>query len=238
MRLDVPIDDPRFGRPVRCPDQRHRVQQLNRLSSLSQMHPRDLELRLSHIKAVAGNQAMLDACRRMLHYPWGWLYIWGGPGSAKSMALKAMCNHLALKGYHPVVYIKFSRLVDIMRDAYAERQARERQLADGVLPGQWVNMGYLERFDRLRQIRVLAIEEFDKERLTAFAERFRFDFLDERYEQALRGDSITLFAGNSSPAGLPSPLRSRIEDGRFRVAKNSAGDARPNLKRTTNDELS
>ena len=174
---------------------------------------------------------MLRACRRMLERPWGWLYLWGETGTAKSLALKALCNQLALRGLAPVVYIKFTRLVDILRDAFAEKEAHRRHLAGNPLSENWHNLGYLDRFERLKQIRVLAIEEFDKERLTGFAERFRFDFLDERYEQALRGETITLFAANSGPEALPAPLRSRLADGRFQVVRNEAGDARPALRR-------
>ncbi len=77
----------------------------------------------------------------------------------------------------------------------------------------------------------MAIEEFGKSRVTEFTQEFRFDFLDERYEQALRGETVTLFAANSSPAELPQALRSRIEDGRFQVVENGAGDARPDARR-------
>ncbi len=174
---------------------------------------------------------MLAECKVMLTDPFGWLYIWGGSGNAKSIALRAMCNHLSLKGYTPTVYIKFSRLAQLMRDAYSERTSRQQQFQKGVSPDAITNLGYLDRFERLLQIKVLAIEEFDKARVTDFANEFRFDFLDDRYEQALQGETITLFAANSNPLELPQPLRSRIEDGRFRVVENTAGDARPDAQR-------
>jgi DNA replication protein DnaC len=169
---------------------------------------------------------MLDACERMLQNPRGWLYIHGGPGNAKSIALRAMCNHLALAGFYPVVYIKFSRLVEIVRRANAAQYAKSKHFQTTGSLELWDN-GYLDTFERLLKIRVLAIEEFDKARMTEFAAEFRFDFLDDRYEQALRGETITMFASQDSPLSLPAPLASRVNSGKFIVVENTEGDARP-----------
>ncbi|MGH7272953.1 MAG: hypothetical protein ACREIQ_00640 [Nitrospiria bacterium] len=234
FRPDVPVGHSDFGKPIRCANPVHVAREVNLLSGLSTMRPHDINLRLSDIKTIDGSKEMLDACKRLLKQPYGWLYIWGNTGNAKSIALKAMCNHLALKGYNPVVYIKFTRLMDIIRDAFNEKDSRQKYMEAGVDPATWANLGYLDRFEQLKRIKVLAVDEFDKEHITPFVEKFRFDFLDERYEQAWRGESITLFAGNTPPDELPAALESRVTDGRFMAIENTAGDGRQELTRPEN----
>lgn len=225
FRRDVPLSDPNFGKLIKCTDPSHSAMRVSTLSSLTQMHPDDVKIRLSDIGEVDGNAEMLKGCRKMLKTPRGWLYIWGGPGNAKSIALRAMCNHLALQGFYPVVYIKFSRLVEIMRRAASSQVAKGRHFEKHGSLELWDN-GTIDTFDRLLMIPVLAIEEFDKARMTEFAQEFRFDFLDSRYEQGIRGETITMFASQDPPEALPAPLASRINSGKFIVVENVAGDAR------------
>ena len=226
LRRDVPVGHPDFGKLLRCDNPAHFRQRLGKVSGLSQLRPADTCLRLSDIDPVPGNEPMLAACHKMLATPQGWLYLHGGPGNAKTIALKAMCNHLTEAGYYPVVYVKFSRLVEIMRMANSAQYAKAAHFRENGSFELWDN-SYIDTFDRLLKIKVLAIEEFDKARMTEFAQEFRFDFLDERYEQALRGETITLFASQDAPEALPGPLTSRVRDGRFVVVENKAGDARP-----------
>lgn len=231
FRADVPVGDPRFGRPVRCQNPVHATQAITRLGSLTQMVEADTRLRLSDITPLPGNEAMLKKCRQMLDRPWGWLYLWGGPGNAKTVALKAMCNHLSAAGYRPVVYIKFTRLVEIMRAATAAQYGKKTHFEqNGGNMELWDN-GPIDAYNRLLAIKVLAIEEFDKARETGLMEEFRFDFLDDRYEQALRGETITMFASQLPPEAMPGPLESRVNDGRFMVVENRAGDTRPTTGR-------
>lgn len=178
---------------------------------------------------MEGNEAMIDACKRFLKSPKGWLYLHGESGNAKSIALRAMCNHLTLMGFSPVVYIKFTRLTEIVRKAQSAQYAKASHFEkQGNL--ETFDHGYIDIYDKLLMIKVLAIEEFDKARITAFTEEFRFDFLDDRYEQAIKGETITMFASQSSPSELPAPLASRINSGKFIVVENTAGDARPSEK--------
>jgi DNA replication protein DnaC len=167
----------------------------------------------------------------MIEAPYGWLYLYGGPGNAKSEVLMAIVNELNLAGRGPALYLKFSYLLNRMRAAFAEQDYHHAQARAGLSPEQWQNLGYLERFERLKAVPVLAIDELDKVRLTEFGLEFTFDFLDERYRQAIHGQTVTLFAGQTCPDDLPAPLSSRIYDGRFQVIHNPAGDARPAMRR-------
>lgn len=224
LRLDNPVGHPRFGKFEPCPHPLHQADRLARLARVSEMQPGEMARRVSDIRPVDGNRTMLEAAGEMLNNPCGWLWIWGGPGNAKSEVLIALVNELNERGHGPAVYTKFTKLVDYMRDAFDERKRR----ADD--PG--FDLGYIARFNRLKAVRVLAIDEMDKVRETPFLNDFRFDFLDDRYRQGIAGQTVTLFASNSDPATLPDPIWDRVRDGRFKVIHNQAASARPYMGRS------
>jgi DNA replication protein DnaC len=193
------------------------------MAKVSNMLPAELNRSLEDIKPLDGNRAMLAAARKMVSDPFGWLYIWGGPGNAKSEVLIAIVNELNRTGSGPAVYTKFTTLIEYMRDAYSERKKKDND------PD--VDMGFIARFEKMKAVKVLAIDEMDKARETPFMQDFRFDFLDERYRAALAGQTITLFASNENPATLPEAVWDRVRDGRFKVVENTAPSARPKMRR-------
>ena len=165
---------------------------------------------------------MITAAKKKIETPGGWLYIWGPPGNAKSEALIAIVNEANERGNGPAMYVKFSQIIQHMRDAFLERDRQVKQ------PG--ASMGYVDRFNELLAIPVLCIDEMDKARQTEFADEFRFDFLDERYRQGIHGKTTTVFASNTDPAELPMPIYDRIRDGRFLIVYNPAPSARPAMR--------
>lgn len=220
-----------FGKVQPCPnEQYHGAERVKRLAGLSGLYPGDLKRRLSDIAPMPGNEKALRAANEFLDNPYGWLYLWGGPGNAKSEILIAIVNELNLSGRGPAVYIKFSTLVNKMREAFTEQAHRQKFLATGKGLDDLENLGYIDRFELIKSIKVLAIDELDKVRMTDFAQEFRFDFFDERHRQAIHGETMTVFASQSKPDEMPSPLKSRFNDGRFKVVENKAGDARANMK--------
>lgn len=249
FRQDALPGDPNFGKPVRCDHPSHSADREARLASVSGLDRADLSRRLKDINQVhfnaprvidgepvdnwISNRAMLIAARQMIDNPpfdkaqdgHGMLYIWGEPGNAKSEALIAIVNELNAKGYSPAVYTKLSKVVDYMRDSFAELKYRDSRGPEAQ------DLGYIARFNRLKAVKVLAIDEMDKIRnLTGFVEDFRFDFLDERYRQAARGETVTIFASNSDPADLPMPIYDRIRE--FTIVENTAPSARPHMRRS------
>jgi len=223
FRADVLPGHPQFGKLIPCDNPIHHPDRLARLAKVSGLGSADLERRLSDIKRIKGNESMLDSTAALLAEPYGWLWIHGGPGNAKSEVLIALVNEFNLSGRGPAVYTKFTAIVDYMRDAFSERKERDKHGA--------IDLGYVARFEQLKAIKVLAIDEMDKARDTEFMFEFRFNFLDERYRQAINGETITLFASNGAPSALSDVLWDRVRDGRFKVIHNTAGSARPNMKR-------
>jgi chromosomal replication initiation ATPase DnaA len=221
-----------FGKVQPCPnEQYHGAERVKRLAGLSGLYPGDLKRRLADIAPMPGNEQALKAAWAFLDNPYGWLYLWGGPGNAKSEILIAIVNELNQSGRGPAVYLKFSVLLNKMREAFTEASHRQERLTKGDKLDELDNLGYLDRFELIKSIRVLAIDEIDKVRMTAFAQEFQFDFFDERYRQGIHGETMTLFASQSSPNDMPGPLKSRFNDGHFVAVENKAGDARPDMER-------
>ncbi len=225
---------------MRCDHPSHSPDRQKRLASVSGLDRADLSRRLKDINLThfnepkliddkmtdswISNRAMLIAARQMIDNPHGMLYIWGEPGNAKSESLIAIVNELNEKGFSPAVYTKLSKVIDYMRDAFAEVKYRESRGVEAQ------DMGYIARFNRLKEVKVLAIDEMDKiKNLTGFVEDFRFDFLDDRYRQAARGETVTIFASNSDPADLPMPIYDRIRE--FTIVQNTAPSARPHIQK-------
>ncbi len=228
FRAECAPDDARFGKPVPCDGRAHLEDRLARLARWWAYDTVDQGIRLSDVIPQPKNQAMLNAAAGFLARPRGWLYIYGGPGNAKTIVLKALVNELNLAGKGPARYIKFSKLVNHMREAFSQKTERQKLMEQGKDRSLWGEGTYLDRFERLKSIPILAIDEFDKARMTGFAEEFRFDFLDDRYEQAIKGQSCLIFASQQPPDyHLPGPVATRFNDGRFQVIQNLAGDSRP-----------
>jgi DNA replication protein DnaC len=217
FRADVPPGQPGFGKPIPCDNPFHTAERINRMAQASNLHAGDLARRLDDIAEDdrGRNSDMLQAARQMAKHTYGWLYIWGGPGNAKSEILIALVNEINESGKGPAMYCTFSHLVNWVREAF-------RDNADS---------SYIQRFDRLKALKLLAVDEMDKARDTEFSTEFRFQFLDERYRQAILGETAMVFASNTDPKLLPEPLWDRVRDGRFRIVHNTAPSARPNMRR-------
>lgn len=207
FRADVPPGHPEFGKLQRCYHPFHSETRAERLSRVSQLGREDLKRTLDDIKPNDGNQAMLDAARQLTRQGYGWLYVWGGPGNAKSEVLKAIVNHSNNAG-KTAIYSTFGQIADYIRAGYSSDS-------------------YTKRLDQLKTVPVLAIDEMDKPRETDWLTDFRFHFLDARYMSAVNRESITVFAGNPNPAGIfDEVLFDRFRDGRFEIIENTAPSAR------------
>lgn len=216
LRLALPLSDPQFGTIVTCEHPIHAPVRLSRLRRISQLGARDIKKRLTDLNVTDENKEMITAAQKLICDPWGWLYIWGGPGNAKTEVLMAIVNEVNLSGSGPAVYTTLGQILEWMRQAYQD----DSQESD-----------YLSRFDHLKQIRLLAIDEMEKPRETEWVDDFRFHFLDDRYRSALNGETTTVFAGNTDPTTFKSEIYDRIRDGRFNIVHNPAPSARPNMKR-------
>ena len=87
-----------------------------------------------------------------------------------------------------------------------------------------------DRYQHLKALPVLAIDECDGPRLTEYAEEFRRAFFDDRYRLAITSRAHTILALNTDPATLPGDLYDRLRDGRFAIHHNTDPSMRPALQ--------
>ena len=182
------------------------------MSRLSQLSVNDLDVRLSHIAISDENKEALVAAQDAIDRGYGWLYIWGGPGNAKSEILKAIVNQCNFSGNGPAIYTTLGNLLDYMRSGFG----------DGT---------YDQKFLQLRSTKVLGIDEMDKVRASEWVDDFTFHFLNERYNSAVTKETLTVFVGQPHPSEIfGDVVYDRFRDGRFRIVENKAPSARPNMK--------
>lgn len=185
----------------------------SKLREITGMTDHELAVRLDDlIERAEDTAAMKAAARRMIEDPWGILTLWGGAGNGKTLALQAIVNELREQRDMDVAYLRFTDLIDWLRDGFSDDSERAR-------------------YDFIREVPVLALDEVDKARMTEYADEFRFKFLDDRYRLALSGEAVTVLAMNCNPRDLPYYIFSRLNDGRFEVVHNADSDFRPVMAR-------
>lgn len=212
MRSDAMPGERDFGKLIKCNHEFHQQTREQRLQKISQLGPDDVKRQLSDIGRNPGNAAMLDAAQDAIKTGYGWYYLWGGPGNAKSEVLKAIVNDMNKTGRGPAVYTTFGRLLMYMRAAF-NKDAGQSEIA---------------RFDELVRVRCLAVDEMDKPKESDWMLDFRFQFLDARYISAVNGETLTIYAGNPNPKIVfDEVMFDRFRDGRFMIVQNTAKSARP-----------
>ena len=216
VRVEVPLGHPQFGKTVRCDC---KVQEdSNRLQQLSGLTEGERRITLDGIETAGrtGTSKMVNACRTFVQQPTGILTLWGGVGNAKTMALQAVVNALVAKNVD-AVYVTAFDLFSHIRAAMNEKR-------------EVMNQGVYERLVRFENVTVLAVDEFDKIRVTDWVMEQVTDLIDKRYRFGLDGSAGTVLAMNSDPAGQPEWIASRLLDGRNHVVYNPDRDIRPALK--------
>jgi DNA replication protein DnaC len=126
--------------------------------------------------------------------------------------LYATLGHLADAGMFDV-YTTAPDLLDHLRAAIRDQNGNAQS----------------ERLRRMAAEPVLAIDELDKYRPTAYADEAIFKLFDAHYRAW--ATTATLIAYNDA-SGIPLFLRSWTRDGRFRLIEIGGPDLRPALRTT------
>jgi len=142
----------------------------------------------------------------------GWVFLHGPPGIGKTLLLQVAVA-LSLQAKRSAAYVRMAEILDDLRAGFDSKTE-----------------GETARLDWWAELPVLAIDEFDRVRDTEYSNERRFVLLDRRYEQAIRGETITLMASNDPPESLPPYLADRVRDGRFFVAKIDGRSVRPGME--------
>jgi len=166
---------------------------------------------------------MVEAARDFISRPRGILTLWGTHGNAKTVVLQAIVNECIQAGI-PAVYVPFFHLDGWVREAFEEHDST------GECGSAWV------RYQKLCDVRVLAIDEFEKISETDWRNALRTNLIDCRHRGGLAGQCGTVIAMNRNPSELDSAIYSRMRDGRYTfgghapIIRNDDPDMRPLLK--------
>lgn len=213
---------------MRCPDKYHLKDRREYYYRLSGLKPHEQKYSLGSIKHLDGVSAELhQITSAFVRDPRGWLYIWGGPGNGKSLALMAAVSEFVQRGI-PALYLTLFDLLDIMRETFGNKPRGHRDDTDAWR--RWDT--YHARFERVQRVKLLAIDEFDGSKIneTGWMREFRGRLIDHRYRDGVGGETYTLFAGNDDPAILPHWIYDRAQDSRFQIWENRGESVRGEME--------
>jgi len=215
LRAGVPVGHPDFGKfiPCHCKANEYQARKIARLSKISGLLPEEMAITINDA-ALRGSDTdkMVTVARQFVAEPGGFLTLWGGYGNGKTLVLMAIVNELREKRGLVGAYVRFVDLINYVRAGMDTKIGGDR-----------------ERYDYLKTVDVLAIDEVDKARMTDYAYEFRTAFLDDRYRLATTRRAHTILAMNTNPADsdFPRDIYDRLRDGRFTIFHNADSSMRP-----------
>ncbi len=216
IHYDVPLDDPRFGKLFRCPnnpieaDVEHQ-QRLRRLSNLEAFATKtfdnfDINLNMYSPHEQSSLQTAHSVAWHYAQDPQGWLLLEGRYGCGKTH-LAAAVGNWRLKMGDFVIFITTPDLLDHLRSAFAPD----------------AEVGYDQLFDRVRNAALLILDDLGVENPSQWAKEKLFQILNHRYIAHLP----TIITTNKNIEELDERIRSRLLDVDFvRRVKISAPDYR------------
>jgi DNA replication protein DnaC len=228
LRRDLPIDHPDFGKIVPCSCRKEEITQsararlfkMSSLEALKGLRFENFEKRgrvgLGKLQADslehAYNQAKTFAENRQ-----GWLLLVGRYGSGKTHLAAAIANH-AIEAGETTLFLTVPDLLDWLRYAYAG-----------------VDMSFEERFEEIREIPLLILDDFGTQNATAWAQEKIFQIMNHRYINQLP----TVVTSNLLISDFEGRIRSRLQDPNLvTVVKILAPDYRNPTDDTGHPELS
>jgi hypothetical protein len=214
VRGDFPLDDPRFGRVQPCPNMDLDVYLPEHVRLVGLTKQEQASLDWQNILPLDGSNAVKAAnqVRSLLDRGYGWIYLWGDFGTAKTLILQ-IAVAVSLRRGLDASYVRMAELLDHVRDGYESGE-------------------YSERLQRWESVSVLCLDEFERVNETGWVDEKRFLLMDNRYVAALRRESVTIMAGNRDPSTFDGYLWDRIRDGRFEIVKLSGESIRPGMEWT------
>lgn len=206
VRREMDLSNPEFGKLFPCPNSHYRLEgsglvQDERLYSWGD------------IKDFGNVRGAVKVVLEVLERGYGWIYLWGGYGTAKTLILKvavAVCLQLGAAAN----YLRMAEALQYIREAFDE-EVNPMSLAS-------------RRLEFLAEFPVLALDEIDRFNLTGFAKEQVFLLMDKRYEKnVIRRNGVTLIASNKPPDQMDGYLADRILDGRNFVYQLQGESVRP-----------
>lgn len=201
VRQDLPISHPDFGRMQVCECRQTKVAQLSqerlfRLSNLQAFSHMTLDNFKTEGRLGLGDQQVSSlqvAHNQASHFsqnPIGWLLLMGTYGCGKTHLAAAIANKVLELGI-PTLFLTVPDLLDWLRYSYGAQGA-----------------SYEERFEEIRNIRLLVLDDLGTQNTTPWAEEKLYQILNHRYTHHLP----TVITTNQELIEIEGRIRSRLHD--------------------------
>lgn len=201
VRYELPVDHPDFGKLFRCPQHPGkandmRLEQLRKLGNLSAFGGKTFANFEIDSPYLTGQQRQslrtaLQVAQQYALNPDGWLLLEGTYGCGKTHLAAAVSN-ARLEREENVLFITAPDLLDHLRTTY----------------GPTSDIGYDEMFDRMRNVRLMVLDDLGVENPSPWAQEKLFQLLNYRYNQRLP----TIITTNTDLDLLDPRIRSRLLD--------------------------
>ncbi|HUS15794.1 MAG TPA: ATP-binding protein [Chloroflexia bacterium] len=193
LRMDVPVGHPNFGRTFPCECKLRELSErthngMERLSNLDAFADKTFE---SFDPAINGLREAFLRARDYANNPDGWLVLMGNFGCGKTHLAAAIANAAMARGLQTYFAIA-PDLLDHLRSAYAPTSEST----------------YDERFESVRTVPLLVIDDLGTENTTPWAREKLFQIFNHRYNYHLP----TVVTTNVDMDNLDPRIASRICD--------------------------
>ena len=201
LRRDVPINHPDFGKifPCSCRSEaitksaRSRLFRMSSLDALKNLQFDNFEKRgrlgLGKIQADSIENAYNQA-KNFAENLDGWLLLMGRYGCGKTHLAAAIANYAIDSGIS-TLFLTVPDLLDWLRYAYSG-----------------VEMSFEERFEEIREIPLLILDDFGTQNATSWAQEKIFQIMNHRYINQLP----TVVTSNMLINDFDGRIRSRLQD--------------------------
>jgi DNA replication protein DnaC len=189
----VAFGHPHFGVlfPCMCKQQekeQRRIEELERLSNLEPFRDKTFE---SFNSTVHGVQRAFVRAVEYAKFPKGWLILFGNYGVGKTHLAAAIANE-ALRRHWRVLFAIVPDLLDHLRSTFGPSSEVE----------------YDERFETIRTVPLLVLDDLGTENTTPWAREKLFQIINHRYNDAL----ATVITSNRDPKDIDPRIFSRMSD--------------------------
>jgi DNA replication protein DnaC len=201
VRLDVPMGDPNFGKVRICSCRQQDVaraeyQRLYRLSNLNAMQQMTFDTFKSQGRVGLGDdqvRSLQNAYSQSVQFAQdqrGWLLLMGGYGCGKTHLAASIANHAIGMGVE-TIFLTVPDLLDWLRGSF-----------------QSVDSSFEERFEEIRNIDLLILDDLGTENATPWVREKIFQIINHRYINRLS----TVITTNIDLSKIEDRISSRLQD--------------------------